>query len=365
MDVFRQITAHDHEQVLFCNDPASGLRAIIAIHSTRLGPSLGGTRFYPYPDEGRALADALRLSRAMTAKAAVAGLDLGGGKAVIIGDPATTKTEPLLRAFARHVHSLGGRYITAEDVGTATADIDLMRRDTPHVVGLSTALGGSGDPSPATAVGVVHAMRAVAEHLWGDDDLTGRHVVVAGTGKVGDALARRLTEAGARVSVANRTVAVAHKLAAEIGATVVPYETSHAVPCDLYAPCALGGVLDATTVPQLQCRAVVGSANNQLAAPEVAGLLQRAGIVYGPDYVVNAGGLINAADERSGYRAERAAAAVATIRQATATVLARAAAESVTTAEAAERVAADRIAAMGAIAMARPAAGPVAAPGAH
>lgn len=353
MDLFSRIADSEHEQVLFGYDAASGLRAIVAIHSTQLGPALGGTRFYPYADEGDALADALRLSRAMTAKAAAAGLDLGGGKAVIIGDPRRIKSERLIRAFARQVHSLGGRYITAEDVGTSTADIDLMRRDTPHVVGLSTALGGSGDPSPATAIGVVHAMRAVAERLWDNDDLGGRHIVVAGVGKVGSALARTLAEAGARVTVANRTPGVAERLAGEIGADVVPFAGSHATTCDLFAPCALGGVLDAVSIGQLRCRAVVGSANNQLSSPAMARLIEQRGIAYGPDFVVNAGGLINAAEERTGYDGARAAAAVATIRQTTRSVLERAEREHLTSADAALRLAEDRIAAITAIRLPR------------
>ena len=352
MDVFERIGADDYEQVVFCHDRPSGLRGIIAVHSTRLGPSLGGTRFYPYASTEEGLEDVLRLSRAMTYKAAAADLDLGGGKAVIFGDPARDKTEALLRAYARHVDALGGRYLTAEDVGTTQADMDLIRRETRHVTGVSPELGGSGDPSIATAYGVLWAMKAVAARLWGDTSLTGRHVALAGVGKVGIALLGHLVEERARVTVADVTPAAVERAVADAGAEAVAVEKIHSVDCDIYAPCALGGVLTAETIPELRCAAVVGSANNQLAdGLGSARLLAETGVVYAPDFVANAGGLINIAEELApgGYHPERARAAVRRVFDTVASVLQAAEADGVTTAEAAERRAEERIAAVSAV----------------
>ena len=345
MDVFDRIGEDEHEQVVYCHDRSAGLRAIIAVHSTRLGPGLGGTRFHPYRSEDEALTDVLRLARAMTYKAAAAGLDLGGAKAVVLGDPATDKTEALLRAYGRFVDSLGGRYLTAEDVGTTQADMDLIRRETRYVTGISRELGGSGDPSDATAVGVLWAMRAVAHHLWGSTALDGRHVVVSGVGKVGRRLVELLTGERARVTVADVDAAAVARAVDEHAAGVVAVDDAHRTACDILSPCALGGVLDATTVPELRCAAVVGSANNQLSEPGSAKLLREAGVLYAPDYVVNAGGLINIAEELvpGGYRAERAETAVRRIFDATAAVLALAEADGVTTAEAADQLAERRI----------------------
>src|SRR5688500_4037557 len=241
--MFDRIEADDYEQVVFCHQRATGLRAIVAVHSTALGPGLGGTRFYPYADEGAALEDVLRLAKGMTYKAALAGLDLGGGKAVILGDPTRDKNEALLRAFARFVDSLGGRYITAEDVGTTQADMDLIRRETRWVTGVSRALGGSGDPSAATAYGVLHAMKAVARRVWGDTGLGGRHVVISGVGKVGSNLVRHLVEERARVTVADVDEAAIERVAHDFGVEVVPVDKAHAVECDIFSPCALGGTL--------------------------------------------------------------------------------------------------------------------------
>jgi valine dehydrogenase (NAD+) len=348
VDVFDRIGGDSYEQVVYCHDRQAGLRAIVAIHSTRLGPSLGGTRFYPYATEDAALTDVLRLSRGMTYKAAAAGLDLGGGKAVILGDPATLRSEPLLRAYGRFVESLGGRYVTAEDVGTTQADMDLIRRETRFVTGVSHELGGSGDPSAATALGVAWAMKAVARHLWGETSLEGRHVVVSGVGKVGTTLVGQLVEERARVTVADvDPAAVARVTAAFPGGSVgaVAVAEAHRVPCDIFSPCALGGVLDATTIPELRCAAVVGSANNQLADPGCAKLLPEAGVLYATDYVVNAGGVINIAEELApgGYHAGRAVAAVGRIFDTTAALLATAESEGVSTAEAADRLAERRI----------------------
>jgi glutamate dehydrogenase/leucine dehydrogenase len=346
VDVFGEDEAY--EQVVFCRDADSGLRAIIAIHSTRLGPALGGTRFHPYPSEEAALEDVLRLAKGMTSKAAAAGLDLGGGKAVIIGDPRTDKTEALLRTYARFVDSLGGRYITAEDVGTTQADMDTIRKETASVTGVSRALGGSGDPSAATAYGVLHAMKAVAKHLWSTTDLAGRHVVVSGVGKVGHALVRHLVEERADVTIADVDPAAVERAHHDFAVDTVPVEDVHRVGCDLYSPCAMGKALDHRTIPELRCAAVVGSANNQLADPSCVDLLAEAGVLYAPDYVVNAGGVINIAGELEsrGYHRERAYAHVRRIFDTTTQVLETAVRDGIPTAVAADRLAEGRITAL-------------------
>ncbi|HEX3621417.1 MAG TPA: Glu/Leu/Phe/Val dehydrogenase dimerization domain-containing protein [Acidimicrobiales bacterium] len=357
MDVFDRIKADDYEQVVFCHDRGSGLRAIVAVHSTRLGPALGGTRFYPYASEHDGLEDVLRLARGMTYKAAAAGLDLGGGKAVIFGNPTRDKTEALLRAYGRHVDALGGRYLTAEDVGTTQADMDLVRRETRFVTGVSRELGGSGDPSAATAYGLTWAMKAVAAKLWGDTSLTGRHVAVAGVGKVGAALLAHLAEERVRLTVADVTPAAVERAVAEHGAEAVAVEKIHAVECDIYAPCALGGALNAETIPELRCAAVVGSANNQLAdGTASARLLADLGVLYAPDFVANAGGLINIAEELApgGYHPDLALAAVRGIFDTVTSVLQAAEVDGVTTAEAADRLAERRIAALSAVHQIRP-----------
>jgi leucine dehydrogenase len=349
VDVFDRIHADDYEQVVYCHDRTTGLRAIIAIHSTALGPALGGTRFYPFASEDDALTDVLRLARGMTYKSAAAGLDLGGGKAVIIGDPASSRSEALIRAYARFVDSLGGRYVTAEDVGTTQADMDLIRKETVHVTGVSRALGGSGDPSAATAYGVLHAMKAVARRLWGVTELAGRHVTVSGVGKVGSNLVRHLVEERARVTVADVNEDAVARAVRDFGVEAVDVDKVHALDCDIHSPCALGASLNAHTIPELRCAAVVGSANNQLADAACADLLARAGVLYAPDFVVNAGGVINIAEELAprGYHRERAYAAIRRIFDTTTAVLDRAAADGVTTAEAAEQLARARIRDMG------------------
>ena len=350
--VFDRIAADGYEQIVFCHDSASGLRAIIAIHSTRLGPGLGGTRFHPYATEDDALVDVLRLAKGMTYKAAAAGLDQGGGKAVILGDPRADKSEALLRAYARFVHSLSGRYITAEDVGTTQADMDLVRRETPYVTGVSEHLGGSGDPSAATAWGVFQAMKAVLRRLDGTTDLAGRHVVVSGVGKVGTCLVRHLVEERATVTVADVDPAALQRVERDFGVDVVPPEKAHAAACDVFSPCAMGAVLNATTIPELRCRAVVGSANNQLADADAdAARLAEVGVLYAPDYVVNAGGIINIAEELShtGYHQARAWERVRRIFDTTDAVLADAERDGITTVAAADRLAERRIAALGGI----------------
>jgi valine dehydrogenase (NAD+) len=295
-----------HEQVVFCTDEASGLRAIIAVHSTALGPALGGTRFYPYAGEDAAVADALALAKGMSYKNSLAGLDLGGGKAVIIGDPRTDKSEALLRAYGRFVESLGGRYLTACDVGTHNADLDLVARETRFAHGRSEAYGGCGDSSVLTAYGVYLGMQAAAQHCWGSRSLTGRTVAVAGAGKVGSHLIGHLVDDGADVVVTDvDPAAVGRVQTRHPRVTAVP-DTATLVrtPHDVYSPNALGGALDAQTVAVLPARIVCGGANNQLATPEMGDRLRERGILYAPDYLVNAGGVIQVEDERHGLSGE-------------------------------------------------------------
>ncbi len=295
-----------YERVVHAVDEASGLRAIVAIHSTALGPAVGGTRFLPYPSEASATLDALRLAEGMTLKAAAAGLPLGGGKAVIVGDPARLAGPALWRAYASVLDLLGGSYYTAEDVGTGVADMAAVRRHTPYAL-------GSIDPSPMTALGVLAAIRAVREAEAGADALDGVSVVVQGAGKVGGALARLLAGAGARVGVSDIDGVRAAAVAAEIGARVVPAGDALFQPCDVLAPCALGGVLTPASVAALRCRWVVGSANNQLSRDEVADRLAERDIGYVPDFVANAGGLVSVGEELVGWDAGRVAAAVGRI----------------------------------------------------
>jgi valine dehydrogenase (NAD+) len=338
-----------HEQVVFCSDHRSGLRAIIAIYSTALGPALGGTRFYPYPSEDEALADVLRLSAAMAYKNALAGLDHGGGKAVIIGDPAEVKTEPLLRAYGRFVASLGGRYVTACDVGTCSEDMDVVARECRWVTGRSTARGGAGDSSVLTALGVMHGLRAAAEHVWGGTSLAGRTVGVEGVGKVGRRLVGHLVEAGAQVVVCDvdsRAVEAVRSRYPEVRA-VADLAALVAEPLDVLSPCALGGSLSESTATALGARIVCGGANNQLAHPGVEKLLADRGILYAPDYLVNSGGVIQVADELAGFDFDRARAAAEHIYVSTAKVLALADAEGVPPSVAADRLAERRMAEVG------------------
>jgi glutamate dehydrogenase/leucine dehydrogenase len=307
-------TTHDFptepEEVFTVFHRSSRLHAAVAINSTVLGPALGGTRFRSYPTLDAAVADARNLAGAMTLKNAVAGIDFGGGKAVIIGDPGTEKTPELLDDYARLLNTLRGRYITAEDVGMTISDMDRLRQTTEHVAGISVDLGGSGDPSPLTAVGVMSAIEAASEHTWGTPELAGRHVSVSGLGKVGGSLARLLIEAGCNLTVSDISEPAVDALRRTGSVSVVPTEDAHRVPCDIFAPCALGGVLNEHTVSELRCHVVCGAANNQLTSPEIAGLLRQSDILYVPDFVANAGGVINIANEHGGYDPERALAQV-------------------------------------------------------
>lgn len=343
MGVFEAIGTESHEEVLFGVDHESGLRTIIAIHNTSLGPALGGTRFFPYPSEAAALRDVLRLSKGMTLKSAAAGLDLGGGKAVIIGDPATLRSERLIRAYGRVINTLGGRYITAEDVGTTVDDMVLIAKETPWVSGLPYAQGGSGDPSPATARGVVASFRAIGERLWGSGDLTGRRVAVQGVGKVGMDLVRRLAEVGAETVVTDiNPDSMAHAVETH-GSKAVSLNDIYDVECDIFSPCALGATLNEETIPRLRCAAIAGSANNQLAVEEDVERIVERGILYGPDFVVNAGGVINIAVETDGYSAERAGSMVDRIHDNLVAVFETADRDGVNTNDAALRIAQRRI----------------------
>jgi valine dehydrogenase (NAD+) len=338
-----------HEQVVFGNDPDTGLRAIIAIYSTALGPSLGGTRFYPYLDEDAALTDVLRLAKAMAYKSAVAGLDLGGGKAVIIGDPARDKSEALLRAYGRLVESLGGRYVTACDVGTYPADMAVVARETRWATGTDPVEGGSGDSGVLTAHGTYRALEACVEELWDAPSLRGRHVAIQGVGKVGRRLAAAVHEAGGRVTVADIDEEATSACAERYGAEVVSVDKIHAVDADVFSPNALGAVLNDETIPELGCRVVAGAANNQLAQPHHADALADAGILYAPDYVVNAGGVIQVADELrpGGYSEVRARARADQIGPRLRHIFAIAREQGITTAAAADHFAERRMASVG------------------
>ena len=335
----------EHEQVVFCNDPTTGLKAIIAIHSTALGPALGGTRFYPYPTTTAALTDALHLSRAMSYKNSLAGLDLGGGKAVIIGDPATQKTEALLRAYGRFVQSLNGRYFTACDVGTFSPDMDYVARECDFVTGRTVAHGGAGDSSVLTAYGVFQAMRAAAEQVWGEPTLSGRTVGIAGVGKVGRHLAGHLVEDGARVIVTDIQPAAVAAVSAEHPAVESVDTTEDLIRADLdvYAPCAMGGALSDEVVAVLSAKIVCGGANNQLAHPGIEQALQQRGILYAPDFCVNSGGVIQVADELEGFDFERAKQRADGILDTARRVFALAESDQVTPVESANRLAEERM----------------------
>lgn len=343
MSVFEHINGDGYEQVVFCSDDQSGLRAIIAIHSTALGPALGGTRFFPYKTEEEALVDVLRLAKGMTYKSAAAGLDLGGGKAVIIGDPKRIKNEELLRAYGRFIETLSGRYITAEDVGTALEDMDTVRRESRWVTGCSHTYGGSGDPSPVTAFGVLQGMKACALEAFGEPRLEGRTVALQGVGKVGHALCGYLVEEGAKVTVADVDVDNLGRAVAEHGVETTALADIHKLEVDMFAPCAMGGVINDDTISELRCKVIAGAANNQLARPEHGEKLRDLGILYAPDFVINAGGIINVEDELRGYDRERAMKRVEGIYKAMQVIFSLARERGISTAAAAEGYAEERI----------------------
>ena len=340
MTIFAHPEFDDHEQVVFGHDAESGLHAIIAIHNTNRGPALGGCRMWPYASEAEALTDVLRLSRGMTYKSALAGLPLGGGKAVILGDPRKDKSEALFLAMGRLVDSLGGRYVTAEDVGISVDDVDTIARATRHVAG--TRAGGAGDPSPSTAYGVLVGIRAAVAHRLGCNSLDGVRVAVQGVGHVGYHLCRYLDEAGAKLTVTDIDGKAVARAADEFGAEPVAPEVIYGVEGEVFAPCALGAVINDETLDQLQAPIVAGSANNQLAEPRHGVELMRRGVLYAPDYVINAGGVINISHEGPGYDKRAAVNHVARIHDTLREIFGRAEAAGTPTSEAADRLAEER-----------------------
>jgi leucine dehydrogenase len=343
--VFGPLAQLGHEQVLFCNDNDLGLRAIIAIHNSTLGPALGGTRMWTYASDLDALNDVLRLSRGMTFKAAISGLNLGGGKAVIIGDPrGSLKSEAFMRRFGMFVENLGGKYITAEDVGTSTRDMEYIKMSTDHVTGIPTSMGGSGDPSPVTAYGTYLGMKASMKKLTGSDSLAGKRVVVQGTGNVGYYLCELLKKDGAKTFVYDIFEDKIAKVVKDFGVTVIKKEEVYSYDADIFAPCALGAILDENTIPQLKVSVVAGGANNQL-KDEVAdgNRIKDRGILWAPDFLINAGGLCNVYTELEGYTRERAYARAETIYDTTLKCYNHAEANGITTSKASIELAQQRI----------------------
>lgn len=343
--IFKEMESKGHEQIVFCYDSASGLKAIIAIHNTVLGPALGGCRMWPYRDEAEALNDALRLSRGMTYKAAVAGLKLGGGKSVIIGDPKTMKTEELFRAFGRFVETLAGRYITAEDVGTSVHDMEWVRMETDHVCGCSRDMGGSGDPGPLTAIGVYHGIRRALLKVFGTDALAGRTIAIQGVGHVGFHLIEHLLKAGGKVVISDIDFEKAKNTVAHYESiTAVPADEIYDVECDVFAPCALGGSVNEKTIPRLRCKIVAGSANNVLLDEDAdERKLRERNILYIPDYVINSGGVINVYSEVEGFDEKQALTKIEGIFDTVGRLLDIAERENISTLEAANSLAKSRI----------------------
>ena len=359
MSIFERMGNHGHEQVSMFSDPGSGLKVIIAIHDTTLGPACGGTRMWPYEDEMEALNDAMRLSEAMTYKSAAAGLHLGGGKSVIIGDHRKDKTEALMRAYGRFINSFGGRYITSTDVGTTMLDLEYIRQETPYVAGLPVSLGGSGDTSVMTALGIYRGIKACAEEVWdkdgwGDGGLRGKKIAVQGFGKVASKLCDYLLKDDTQIVVTDISDD-ALDMARDWGIDVTTPDSIMTSECDIFAPCALGGVLNSYTIPKLQCRVVAGSANNQLKGNKDGELLHRRNILYAPDYIINAGGVINveAELESAGYSEERAREKTERIYYIMKEVIITSHTEEISTASAANRLAEKRLGSVKSIRFAR------------
>ncbi|MBT9259280.1 MAG: leucine dehydrogenase [Clostridiales bacterium] len=345
MGIFDDMARGGHEQVMFFREPTTGLRAILAFHNTVLGPGLGGTRMYPYASEEEALEDVLRLSKGMTYKSAAVDLDFGGAKCVIWGDPRRDKTPELMRALGRFVEGLKGRFYTGTDVGTTPEDFAVAAKECRYIVGLPKAYGGGGDSSVPTAKGVFYGMQAVAQFLWGSPDLKGRRIAIQGVGKVGEKLARHLHEAGAELILADVDEARAKTVAEELGAQVVAPDEILYQPCDILSPCALGGILNEETIPRLKCQAVAGSANNQLKEPEDGHRLHQRGILYAPDYIINAGGLIQVADELDprGFHEERVLAKTLAIKESLLRIFALAKEKGISPAEAADHLVEEKL----------------------
>ena len=342
--VFGQHSFDNHEQIVFCNDKDTGLKAIIGIHNTVLGPALGGTRMWNYANEWEALNDVLRLSRGMTFKSAITGLNLGGGKAVIIGDAKTQKTPELMKKFGEFVHSLSGKYITAEDVGMTTADMDTVREVTPYVTGISESIGGAGNPSPITAYGVFMGMKAAAKYKYGSDVLEGKSVFVQGIGNVGEALVEHLVDEGAEVTISDISQDRLEEVKSKYGVTIYGGNDIYSENMDIYAPCALGATVNDDTIYKIKADIVAGAANNQLAAEEKHGrILQERGIVYAPDFLINAGGIINVYAELEGYDRKEIMRKTENIYNTTLEILSNAEKNNITTNHAALNIAKQRI----------------------
>ena len=343
--VFGQMSFDDHEQIVFCNDKDTGLKAIIGIHNSVMGPALGGTRMFNYSNEWESLNDVLRLSRGMTFKSAITGLNIGGGKAVIIGDAKTQKTPELMRKFGEFVHSLSGRYITAEDVGMETADMDIVRDVTPYVTGISEERGGAGNPSPVTAFGVYMGMKAAAKQQFGSDVLTGKKVLVQGIGHVGEALVEYLTKEGALVTISDINEERLYEVGQKYNATVYTGTDVYAEEVDIYAPCAMGATINDATIHKIKAKVIAGAANNQLANEVVHGaILQERGILYAPDFLINAGGIINVYAELAHYGKAEIMAKTENIYNTTLEIFDFAIANKMTTHQAALTIAQQRIA---------------------
>ncbi|GAB6412949.1 MULTISPECIES: leucine dehydrogenase [Bacillus] len=346
LEIFEYLEKYDYEQVVFCQDKESGLKAIIAIHDTTLGPALGGTRMWTYDSEEAAIEDALRLAKGMTYKNAAAGLNLGGAKTVIIGDPRKDKSEAMFRALGRYIQGLNGRYITAEDVGTTVDDMDIIHEETDFVTGISPSFGSSGNPSPVTAYGVYRGMKAAAKEAFGTDNLEGKVIAVQGVGNVAYHLCKHLHAEGAKLIVTDINKEAVQRAVEEFGATAVEPNEIYAVECDIYAPCALGATVNDETIPQLKAKVIAGSANNQLKEDRHGDIIHEMGIVYAPDYVINAGGVINVADELYGYNRERALKRVESIYDTIAKVIEISKRDGIATYVAADRLAEERIASL-------------------
>ena len=346
--VFSQIANMGHEQVVFCQDEATGLKAIIAIHNTVLGPALGGTRMWNYATDEEALVDVLRLSRGMTYKAAISGLNLGGGKAVIVGDPEKLKNEAFMRRFGRFVDSLGGRYITAEDVNMKTRDMEYVHMETDFVTGIPESMGGSGDPSPVTAYGVYMGMKATAKHVYGSDNLSGKAVVVQGVGQVGMYLVDHLTKDGAKVYITDIVEEKVANVAKNSGAEVIGTDEVYDLDVDIYAPCALGATINDDTLSRLKCSIIAGAANNQLQTEAVHGkAVMEKGMIYAPDYALNAGGVINCYSDVKGLSSEWAMNKADEIYTTIQNIVKRSSSENVPAYQIANKMAEERIEAIG------------------
>lgn len=343
MEIFKYMEKYDYEQLVFCQDQTSGLKAIIAIHDTTLGPALGGVRMWPYATEEQAIEDALRLARGMTYKNAAAGLNLGGGKTVIIGDPFKDKNEEIFRALGRFIQGLNGRYITAEDVGTTVSDMDLIHEETNYVTGISPTFGSSGNPSPVTAYGVYLGMKASVKEAFGFDSLKDVKVAVQGLGNVAYALCDYLHREGAILVVTDINKKAVERVVNDFGAIAVDPSEIYKQEVDVFSPCALGAIINDETIPQLKAKVIAGSANNQLKESRHGNVLHEMGIVYAPDYVINAGGVINVADELYGYNRDRAMKRVETIYESLTKIFAISKDQNIPTYLAANRLAEERI----------------------